>query len=140
VLKASVEDYRQRHDAELSEPDEMIVSAGDYLMKILEPVQRQLDARRRLLMAAAGVGLALGTGLLVRQLWSVHVSTDSGSSNNSSSSSRGSDSSGTTGGSLSYSSASLPTTGGSNSVTSVLATGVSVPAVAEVMKRVRIDK
>jgi len=134
-----VEDYRQRHDAELSEPDEMIVSAGDYLMRILEPVQQQLDARRRLLMAAAGVGLVLGTGLLVRQLWSVHVSTCSSNNSSSSSSSRGGDSSGTTG-SLTYSSASLPTTGGSKSVPSVLATGLSVPAVAEVMKRVRIDK
>eukprot|EP00775_Hariotina_reticulata_P013734 gene13734-13855_t len=59
VLKASVEDYRRRHEAEHLEPDEMIVSAGDYLMKILEPVQLQLDARRRLLMAAAASSFAL---------------------------------------------------------------------------------
>jgi hypothetical protein len=82
VLQSTVDQYKHRHELENVEPDEMIVSAGDYLLHVLEPVQQQLDRRKYVAAAVAGVGLTVGAVLLVRHAWG-----SSGGSSSSSSSS-----------------------------------------------------
>eukprot|EP00879_Flechtneria_rotunda_P004794 GHRR01005066.1.p1 GENE.GHRR01005066.1~~GHRR01005066.1.p1 ORF type:complete len:626 (+),score=240.90 GHRR01005066.1:617-2494(+) len=77
VLEAAVEQYKQRHEAEHIEPDEMIVSAGDYLVRVLEPVQRRHDTQIYLLAATAGVGLICCAGWLARR-WSSSDTSSSG--------------------------------------------------------------
>jgi hypothetical protein len=86
VLQSTVHQYKHRHELENVEPDEMIVSAGDYLMHVLEPVQQQLDRRKYFAAAAAGLGLTVGAVLLAKRLWG-SSSTDGSSSASSSHSS-----------------------------------------------------
>lgn len=96
VLQAAVEQYKQRHESEQIEPDEMIISAGDYLMHVLQPVQQQLDRCKCILVAAACLTVAVGAGYLAGRLWSSRSSSSNGiaasvgpaSSNNSSRSSK----------------------------------------------------
>lgn len=85
VLEDTIEDYKQRHSDDNTDPDEMILSAGDYLLRVLEPVQQQHTMRNYMIMAAAGVGSVVTAGLLLRRLWS----RDSSSSTSSSTSSKG---------------------------------------------------
>jgi hypothetical protein len=80
VLQSTVDQYKHRHELENLEPDEMIVSAGDYLMHVLEPVQQQLDRRKYLAAATAGLGLTVGAVLLAKRLWGGSSSADSSSS------------------------------------------------------------
>lgn len=91
VLEGALEEYKQRHADENTDPDEMILSAGDYLLRVLEPVQQQHTMRKYMLVAAAGVGSALTAGLLLRRLWS--RGSDSSGSKGSSSGSNSSSSS-----------------------------------------------
>lgn len=112
--------YKQRHELEHVEPDEMIVSAGDYLVHVLEPVQQQLDRRKYLTAAAAAVGVAIGAVLLARWVWGGSSDTtsstaSSGSSSTSSSASNsGKDSSMTAAVKSSVSSSTGSSTVGSN--------------------------
>ena len=80
VLDDAIEDYRQRHADENTDPDEMILSAGDYLLRVLEPVQQQHNMRTYMLLAAAGVGSVVTAGLLLRRLWSRDSSSGGSSS------------------------------------------------------------
>jgi hypothetical protein len=80
VLQSTVEQYKHRHELENVEPDEMIVSAGDYLLHVLEPVQQQLDRRKYMAAAAAGLGLTIGAVLLARHAWGGSSSSSSVSS------------------------------------------------------------
>lgn len=87
VLESSLEEYKQRHADENTDPDEMILSAGDYLLRVLEPVQQQRTLRNYILMGAAGAGSVLAAGLLLRRLWSADSSGSTDSKGSSSSSS-----------------------------------------------------
>lgn len=69
VLQASVDQYKQRHESEHMEPDEMIISAGDYLVQVLAPVHQRLTRRKYMLAAAGCVTVAVGASVLVRRLW-----------------------------------------------------------------------
>lgn len=91
VLEVALDAYKQRHADENTDPDEMILSAGDYLLRVLEPVQQQRTLRNYILLGAAGVGSLVTAGLLLRQLWgaagsrvSSSSSSDKGSSDSSS--------------------------------------------------------
>lgn len=86
MLDAALEQYRQRHEDENTDPDEMILSAGDYLLRVLEPVQQQHNMRRYMLMGAAGVGSLLAAGLLLRRVWASSSSSSSSESRSGSSS------------------------------------------------------
>jgi hypothetical protein len=85
VLDHALEEYKQRHADENTDPDEMILSAGDYLLRVLEPVQQQRTRRNYMLMGAAGACSLLAAGLLIQRLWS----RDSSSSSSQASSSSG---------------------------------------------------
>jgi hypothetical protein len=87
VLEVALDEYKQRHADENTDPDEMILSAGDYLLRVLEPVQQQRTLRNYVLLGAAGVGGLVTAGLLLRRLWGAGGSRDSssGSSGNGSS-------------------------------------------------------
>ncbi|KAF6266720.1 hypothetical protein COO60DRAFT_10327 [Scenedesmus sp. NREL 46B-D3] len=61
VLQSTVDQYKHRHELENVEPDEMIVSAGDYLMHVLEPQQQQhrqqqQQQHRQKIVAAVAAG------------------------------------------------------------------------------------
>lgn len=92
VLQSTVDQYKQRHELENVEPDEMIVSAGDYLLHVLEPVQQQLDRRKYMAAAAAGLGLTIGVVLLARHAWGSSRGSRSSSGSSSTSSSTSSSS------------------------------------------------
>lgn len=69
VLEAALDEYKQRHADENTDPDEMILSAGDYLLRVLEPVQQQRLMRRYILLGAAGACSVVTAGVLIRRLW-----------------------------------------------------------------------
>lgn len=48
----------------------MIVSAGDYLVQVLEPVQLQLNRHKYILAAVAVTTVAVCAGILTRRFWS----------------------------------------------------------------------
>lgn len=79
VLESALDEYKQRHADENTDPDEMILSAGEYLLRVLEPVQQQRTMRNYILLGAAGVGSVVTAGLLLRRIWSKDSSTNSGS-------------------------------------------------------------
>lgn len=80
VLEVALDEYKQRHADDNTDPDEMILSAGDYLLRVLEPVQQQRTLRNYILLGAAGVGGLVTAGLLLRRLWGAAGSRDSSSS------------------------------------------------------------
>jgi hypothetical protein len=86
-LEQALQDYKQRHADENVDPDEMIISAGDYLLRVLEPVQQHRDLQRCALAAAGGLALGLGAVLLLRRLWTRETSSSSSSNSSASSSS-----------------------------------------------------
>lgn len=80
VLEAALDEYKQRHADENTDPDEMILSAGDYLLRVLEPVQQQRLMRRYILLGAAGACSVVTAGVLIRRLWGRDSSSRKGSS------------------------------------------------------------
>jgi uncharacterized membrane protein YgcG len=82
VLESALDEYKQRHADENTDPDEMILSAGEYLLRVLEPVQQQRTMRNYILLGVAGVGSVVTAGLLLRRIWSKDSSTNSSSSSN----------------------------------------------------------
>ena len=80
VLEAALEEYKQRHEDENTDPDETILSAGDYLLRVLEPVQQQRTMRNYILLGAAGACSVVTAGVLIRRLWSRDSSSGKGSS------------------------------------------------------------
>jgi hypothetical protein len=89
LLDHALEEYKQRHADENTDPDEMILSAGDYLLRVLEPAQQQRTRRNYMLLGAAGACSLLAAGILIQRLWSRDSSSRSSSSNASSSSAGG---------------------------------------------------
>lgn len=83
VLEAALDEYKQRHEDENTDPDEMILSAGDYLLRVLEPVQQQRTMRNYILLGAAGACSVLTAGVLIRHLWSRDSSGRKGGSSSS---------------------------------------------------------
>jgi hypothetical protein len=79
VLISALDEYKQRHADENTDPDEMILSAGEYLLRVLEPVQQQRTMRNYILLGAAGVGSVVTAGLLLRRIWSKDSSTNTSS-------------------------------------------------------------
>eukprot|EP00877_Chromochloris_zofingiensis_P000217 jgi/Chrzof1/10196/Cz04g32100.t1 len=69
VLDDTVSSYKQRHEATAQEPDEMIITAGDYLLKVLQPVVRRLRQQRMLYAASAVMCLAGVVILLWPDSW-----------------------------------------------------------------------
>ncbi len=68
VLKGSVAAYKARYDEQQQEPDEMVVTAGDYLIRVLEPVIAQA-AQVRQLLRLAGIGAAATGAALLYMQW-----------------------------------------------------------------------
>jgi hypothetical protein len=73
VLESALDDYKQRHEDTNTDPDEMILSAGDYLVRVLEPVEQQRVMRNYMLMGAAGLSSLLTAGVL---LWHLRSRSD----------------------------------------------------------------
>jgi hypothetical protein len=67
-LGSALEQYRGRFEGEGQEPDEMITSAGDYLINVLAPADRRLRLRRALLLATSAACL-VAAGYLAWQDW-----------------------------------------------------------------------
>lgn len=84
VLEAALDEYKQRHADENTDPDEMILSAGDYLLRVLEPVQQQRIMRKYILLGTAGACSVLTAGMLIGHLWSRDSSGKKGSGGSSS--------------------------------------------------------
>ncbi|GBF89177.1 hypothetical protein Rsub_01894 [Raphidocelis subcapitata] len=68
ILGLALRQYRQRFEAEGQEPDEMITSAGDYLINVLAPAHQRLRRRRALLLCASAA-CAAAAAYLAWQDW-----------------------------------------------------------------------
>lgn len=68
VLRSALAAYRARHEAGTQEPDEMITSAGDYLMHVLLPVQQAYQRTAWLLIGVGAAAVVAGCAVFAQQL------------------------------------------------------------------------